>query len=129
MISTNKFEDLIASYETSFTEITEILKALGNAKRLRILVFLLNGPQSYNSIVNELQLKKTAISNHLTHLLNVGLIHRGDYGIYENTEDGIEFLKALERAYQESPSRQIERFERMERRQISSSFLNRFDDI
>jgi DNA-binding HxlR family transcriptional regulator len=113
----------------SFTEITEILKVLGNAKRLKILIYLLNGSQSYNSIVNELQLKKTAISNHLTHLLTVGLIQRGDYGIYEITEDGIEFLKAIERAYQNSPSRQLEKFQKIECRKISQSFLNRFNNL
>ena len=124
---TEKFEDLVISYETSFNEITEILKVLGNGKRLKILIFLLSKPQSYNSIVNELKLKKTAISNHLTHLLNVRLIQRGDYGIYVITEDGIEFLKAIERAYQNSPTRQIERFHKIERRKLSEAFLNRFN--
>lgn len=123
----DSFNDLIKSFEISFEEISKILNVLGNRKRLKILKLLLNGSQSYSSIVNELQLKKTAVSNHLSHLLSVGLIQRGDYGIYEITGDGIEFLKSIESAYQNSPSRQIERFQKIEGRQISKSFLNRFN--
>ena len=122
----NKFDDLIIAYETSFNEITKILKVLGNEKRLKVLVYLLNGSQSYNSIVDEIKLKKTAISNHLTHLLNVGLIQRGDYGIYKITDDGIEFLKAIDYAFQKSPTRQLKTFQELQSRQISNSFLNRF---
>ena len=126
MMLNDTYDDLIKSYEISFEGISEILNVLGNKKRLKILIFLLNRSQSYSSIVNELQLKKTAVSNHLSHLLNVNLIQRGDYGIYEITEDGIGFLKLIESAYQTSPSRQIERFQKIETRQISESFLNRF---
>ena len=123
----DEFADLIMGYEISFPEISEILKVIGNGKRLKILIFLVNGPQSYSSIVNELQLKKTAISNHLSHLLNVKLIKRGEYGIYEITGDGIEFLKAIEKAYHTSPTRQIRKFESLQRRGVSNLFLNRFN--
>ena len=123
---TDKYADLLLTYEMSFAEITQILKVIGNGKRLKILVFLLNKPQSYSSIVKELQLKKTAISNHLSHLLNVNLIKRGEYGIYEITGDGIEFLKGIEQAYHMSPTRQLRKFEELQRRGVSESFLHRF---
>jgi len=126
MINDN-FSDLIASLEISFGELTEIIKALGNESRLKIMILLLSQPQSYSNIVNEINLKKTAISNHLTRLIRVGLIERGDYGIYEITGDGIEFLKAIESSYQNSPSRQLKNFQKIERRKVSESFLNRFN--
>ena len=122
----DKYADLLLTYEMSFAEITQILKVIGNGKRLKILVFLLNKPQSYSSIVKELQLKKTAISNHLSHLLNVNLIKRGEYGIYEISGDGLEFLKAIEQAYQMSPTRQLRKFEDLQTRGVSESFLHRF---
>ena len=121
------YTDLIASFEVSFGELTEILKVIGNDKRLKIMILLLSRPHSYGTIVDELNLKKTAVSNHLTHLIKVGLIERGDYGIYKITGDGEEFLKAIEFAYENSPSRQLEKFQKIERRKVSESFLNRFN--
>jgi len=41
--------------------------------------------------------------------------------------DGIEFIKAIEKAYQISPTRRIKKFEAMQRRSVSTSFLNRFN--
>lgn len=124
MISDN--DELIKSYLESIKEISSILKSLGNRKRLEILIFLLNRPQSYGAIVEKLELKKTAVSNHLSQLLMVRLIEKGDYGIYNISRDGIEFIKAIERAYNTSPTRQTRRFEALQRRSVSNSFLNRF---
>ena len=126
MISENIHDDVIESLKESFLSITLILKSLGNEKRLMILLYLLKGPQSYGSIVNEVNLKKTAVSNHLSHLLNVNLIEKGDYGIYNITGDGIEFIKAIDNAYKKSPTRQMEKFEGLQRRGVSTAFLNRF---
>jgi DNA-binding transcriptional ArsR family regulator len=123
----DKYSDLIVSLEVSLGELTKILKLLGNDKRLKIMILLLSRPHSYSAIVEEINLKKTAISNHLTHLMKGGLIERGDYGIYKITGDGEEFLKAIEFAFQNSPSRQLQRFQKIERRKISKSFLNRFN--
>ena len=126
MITENLYESLIESYRISFNEIATILKALGNEKRLHILLFLLNGSQSYGYIVEELSLKKTAVSNHLSQLLDAKLIRREGSGVYEITGDGLQFIRAIENAYKKSPTRKIEKFESIERRTISKSFLNRF---
>ena len=91
-----------------------------------ILLYLLKGPQSYGAIVKEITLKKTAVSNHLSHLLDNNLIEKGDYGIYNISGDGIAFLKAIDNAYKESPTRQMEKFEGLQRRSVSTAFLNRF---
>jgi DNA-binding transcriptional ArsR family regulator len=126
MISENIHDHLIESFKISFSEITTITKALGNEKRVQILVFLLKGPQSYSKIVKELNLKKTAVSNHLTHLRDVKLIKREGNGVYEITGDGLEFIRAIENAYKKSPTRQLEKFEDLQRRGVSTAFLNRF---
>ena len=106
VISENIHDGIIESLKQSFSSITSILKSLGNEKRLLILIYLLQGPQSYGSIVEEIKLKKTAVSNHLSHLLNVNLIEKGDY--------------------KKSPTRQMEKFEDLQRRSVSPAFLNRF---
>jgi predicted transcriptional regulator len=102
------------------------LKALGNEKRIQILVLLLEGPQSYGTIVQELNLKKTAVSNHLTQLRDVNLIRREGNGVYEITGDGLQFVRGIENAYQKSPTRQAEKFDLLQRRGISESFIERF---
>ena len=126
MISENIYAHLIESFSISFSEITAIMKALGNEKRIQTLMLLLKGPQSYSTIVKELNLKKTAVSNHLTQLREVNLIKREGNGIYEITGDGLEFIRAIENAYKKSPTRQLEKFEDLQRRSVSSAFLNRF---
>ena len=128
MITQNVNEHLIESISLSFSEIVDILKALGNEKIIQILVLLLNGPQSYSIIVEELDLKKTAVSNHLTQLREVNLIKREGNGVYEITGDGLQFIRAIENAYQKSPTRQAEKFDKIERRGISNSFLERFSN-
>ena len=69
--------------------------------------------------------KKTAVSNHLTQLLETNLIEK-DYGIYRISGDGIEFMKAVDSAFQKSPTRQMKKFQDLQSRNISNSFLNRF---
>ncbi|MHA2122889.1 MAG: ArsR family transcriptional regulator [Promethearchaeota archaeon] len=127
MISETIYDDLIASLHESFVDITMILKSLGNEKRMRILLRLLRGPQSYGSIVFSLDLKKTAVSNHLSQLLKTNLIQKEDYGRYSISEDGIEFIKAIEKAYQMSPTRQIKKFEDLQSRGVTDSFRKRFN--
>lgn len=126
MISESIYDTLIKSFRESFSEISLILKTLGNEKRLEILIQLLAGSQSYGSIVEKIELKKTAVSNHLSQLIEANLIERGAYGIYKITGDGIEFIKAIKDAYQISPTRQLKKFESLQRRRVSNSFLNRF---
>ncbi len=126
MITHNVHEHLIESINISFSEIIDILKALGNEKRIQILVLLLEGPKPYSSIVQELELKKTAVSNHLTQLREVNLIKREGNGVYEITGDGLQFVRAIENAFQKSPTRQLEKFESLQRRGISESFIQRF---
>ena len=126
MINHNVNEHLIESINLSFSEIIDILKALGNEKRIQILVLLLKGPQSYSTIVQDLDLKKTAVSNHLTQLREVNLIRREGNGVYEITGDGLQFVRAIENAYHKSPTRQVDKFDLLQRRGISVSFIERF---
>jgi len=126
MNSENPYDDLIGSIEESFKEIVTIAKSLGNEKRLKILIFLLKRTNSFGALMSKINLKKTALSNHLSHLINAKLIEKVDFGVYSITGDGIEFIKAFERAYHQSPSREKKRFKALQTRAISNSFLNRY---
>ena len=106
-------------------EIVSILKTLGNENRVKILLDLLIGSKSFGTLVENLEEKKTAVSNHLTQLIETNLIEK-EYGIYRISGDGIEFMKAINRAFQKSPTRQLKKFQDLQSRKISNSFLNRF---
>jgi predicted transcriptional regulator len=107
-------------------EIVLILKSLGNEFRFQILLQLLTGAKSFGTIVKNINREKTAISNHLTQLIEAKLVEKGDYGVYKISGDGIEFMKAIDSAFQKSPTRQLKRFQDLQSRNISDSFLNRF---
>lgn len=126
MISKNIHDSLIESLIESSIEIVSILKSLGNEYRFQILLQLLTGAKSFGTIVKNINRGKTAISNHLSHLINANLIEKGDYGIYRISGDGIEFMKAIDSAFQQSPTRQLRKFKELQSRKISNSFLNRF---
>ena len=103
----------------SFSEIVSILKSLGNIYRFQILLQLLTGAKSFGTIVKDINREKTAVANHLSHLIKANLIEKGDYGIYRITRDGIEFMKAIDSAFQKSPTRQLKKFQDLQSRKIS----------
>ena len=126
MISVNIHDPLIESLKESSVEIVSILKSLGNEYRFQILLQLLTGTKSFGTIAKNINREKTAISNHLSHLIHTNLIEKGDYGIYKISGDGIEFMKAIDSALQQSPTRQQKKFNELQSRKISNSFLKRF---
>ena len=126
MITENVYESLVDSMSESSMEIVSILKALGNRYRFQILLKLITGAKSFGTIVNSTNREKTAISNHLVHLIEAKLIEKGDYGIYRISEDVIEFMKAIDSEFQKSPTRQLKKFQDLQSRKITKSFLNRF---
>ncbi|MCW4023697.1 MAG: winged helix-turn-helix domain-containing protein [Candidatus Bathyarchaeota archaeon] len=86
----------------SFVDILNIAKAIGNEKRLQILITLQTGPKSFDALKHETQLKKTALSNHLAILIEQELIKKPEHGKYQLTEDGKIFLQAIQTAYNKS---------------------------
>ena len=61
--------------KTEFTELTKILKALGNEKRLQIIQYLASHSSCITgSIVDEIDLAQSTTSQHLRVLKNAGII-------------------------------------------------------
>jgi len=83
----------------SYKDITIILKAAGSSKRLVILAYLLKGPKSFSFMLDRLKVKRTTINHHLDLLLRSKLIEKEEWGRYQITEAGIEFIISIVKSY------------------------------
>lgn len=83
----------------SYKDITMILKAAGSSKRLVILGYLLKGPRSFSFMLDRLKVKRTTITHHLDLLLRSKLIEKEEWGRYQITEAGVEFIVSIIQAY------------------------------
>jgi len=79
----------------AFDDIVSLLGAMGTPSRLRILIALLDTPQTYQALKFVTKLKKSALSSHLVILRDRGLIQKLGHGIYELTEIGQSYLWLL----------------------------------
>ncbi len=124
----DKKNDLDSSKEfllNSFDEIVPILKTIGNSNRFKILILLLEGPLNFQTLLDKLNLKKSALANHLTKLKDNGLIRKVHHGTYSLTEDGSTYVKDIENTYKESRKLEMRRKELEKRRNMTMSFLER----
>ncbi len=118
--------EIIESFEQSFEDILSIIKTIGNDKRLKILISLMTGEKVFDILKQETDLQKTALSNHLTTLINNSLIEKPDYGKYKITSDGKLFIRALEAAYTKSDIWKTKQTELIQKRQFSDKFVESF---
>ena len=109
----------------SFDEIDNILILIAHPTRFKILILLLNGPMSFQSIMGEIKIQKSALANHLTKLKNSYLIEKVQYGTYRLTEDGNKYLEYLELAFKESKMRRKQIEDGKQRLEMTKSFLER----
>ncbi len=125
MIDDKSLDDLNNDLGVWFEEVLSIIKALGNDNRLQVLSLLLSSQQSFQSLMNFTNLKKTALSNHLNKLIENGLILRTDHGVYNITSDGILFLKAILNSYKQS-DHQKEQIRTSSGLKMSNKFIQSF---
>ena len=125
MIDEKSLEELSINLGVWFEEVLSIVKALGNEIRLRVLSLLLQNQQSFQSLMNSTNLKKTALSNHLNRLIENGLILRSDHGVYNITPDGILFLQSVLNSYKQS-DHQIEQIRSADGLKMSNKFIQSF---
>ncbi|KYC46967.1 MAG: Bacterial regulatory protein, arsR family [Candidatus Methanofastidiosum methylothiophilum] len=110
---------------SSFDEIDNILVLIAHPTRFKILILLLNGPMSFQSIMGEIKIQKSALANHLTKLKNSCLIEKVQYGTYRLSEDGNKYLEYLESAFKESKMRRKQIEDSKQRLEMTKSFLER----
>ena len=109
----------------SFDEITAILTAIGHPNRFKILILLLTGPMTFQTLLEEMNLQKSALANHLTHLKNRSLIEKIRHGTYKITNDGKSYIQAIEAASRESKTRREKIRETKQRQELAKTFLER----
>ncbi len=126
MIEKKTPNELKESLEQSFDDILAIIKAMGNQNRLKILITLLSGEKSFQTLMSETNLQKTALSNHLTLLFKKNLIEKPDYGKYKITQDGVEFIRAIQMVWHQSDTQRKKELEIIQGRKLSETFLESF---
>ena len=118
----DKSQELLLS---SFDEIIAILTAMRHPNRFKILILLLKRPMTFQALLDEMNLKKSALANHLTHLKNKSLIEKIQHGTYKITDDGRNYMQAIEATYRESKLRKKKIEETKQREELARSFLER----
>ena len=81
------------------SEITKILRALANEKRMQILIALLEGTKVFSNLQDTTELGKTALSHHLNILVESGVINQVSRGNYELSDDGYNALTSMGDVY------------------------------
>lgn len=124
----DKKSDSTASQEflmDSSDEIVSILKTIAHINRFKILVLLLNGPLSFQTLLEEMDIKKSALANHLTELRNSNLVDKIQHGTYKITENGINYINSIEKIYKENKAIEKRVWESKQRENLTRSFLER----
>ncbi|MBK5115043.1 MAG: winged helix-turn-helix transcriptional regulator [Candidatus Heimdallarchaeota archaeon] len=120
--------ELHESLQRSFNELMLVLKAFGTPNRLKILITLLEGPKTFQELIDSVEIKRTALSNHIVSLKDASLVDKIHHGYYRVTQKGLEFLYAIDKAYQESQTSDALEKESEQRKQLIDTFLRRRED-
>jgi len=93
-------EDLLnKTLEENTEKISEILNALANPIRLRILSRLLDGDTEFSTLQEATGLSKTALIHHLNNLSDTEIIDNPKRGLYRLKEDGKNILASIVDTY------------------------------
>jgi DNA gyrase inhibitor GyrI/DNA-binding HxlR family transcriptional regulator len=101
---TNQGDDEIIETITrqSAMELAEYILAVSHPKRIMVLSLLRKESMDFADLLRKTSIRKTALSNHLTQLIEKRLIHRVSHGHYALTEDGNHILRAILELYKDS---------------------------
>ncbi len=106
----NNYEEIQKLLLDSLNEISNVLKTVSQVKRLQILALMIDGSKKFSFLLSKTEISKTALANHLSTLVDAGLIGKIVRGNYEISRDGVDFLKATVNAYKKSETRkEVER--------------------
>jgi len=109
----------------SFEEITELLKVLSQPNRFKILILLLEGPNNFQTLLTKTKLKKSALANHLTILVDASLVKKVQHGMYKITVDGKNFINSIGETYLKSLVHKKNTEDAEQRYKISRAFIDR----
>lgn len=86
--------------EENTEQLSNILNALANPIRLKILSILLKGETEFSTLQETTELSKTALTHHLTTLTDAQIIENPRRGSYRLREDGENILTNIVDTYQ-----------------------------
>ena len=94
-------DDLLnKTLEENTAQLSNLLNALGNPHRLKILSTLLKGETEFSILQETTELSKTALNHHLTTLTEAQIIENPRRGSYRLREDGEKILTSIVDTYQ-----------------------------
>ena len=94
-------------FEEENRQLAALLRAMAHPKRLHILHDLCTGKKSYAALHTSVDLGKTALANHLTILLNSGLIAKEKRGSYLLSDDGKLLFNSVKDSFDKSKARSL----------------------
>ncbi|MDO8056580.1 MAG: winged helix-turn-helix domain-containing protein, partial [Candidatus Hermodarchaeota archaeon] len=100
-----KLDDIRATVQESKEDLARTLRAVAHPKRLEVLTLLTDATRTFVELLKVTEISRTALANHLQHLITRGLIVRLERGSYQITKDGQELLQAVVEAYVDSQIR------------------------
>jgi predicted transcriptional regulator YdeE/predicted transcriptional regulator len=100
----------------SVEELSDLFKTLYNPKRLELLALLLNEQKEFSNLMEESEVQKSVLGNHLSILLEKNLIKKLDRGVYNITTDGQELLTHIATSFLNAKIREQERLDRQRRK-------------
>lgn len=106
---------------SSFDDILTLLSVLGQSNRLKIVIFLLGGPVTFKTLLEQTGLKKSQLSSHLNQLREISLVSTPSHGTYTLTEKGRSYLRRVSLILDEAGGLETSR----QRVQAARSFLER----
>jgi DNA-binding transcriptional ArsR family regulator len=118
-------EDLQEILTESYEDVSIILKALGTPQRQKILISLLDGPKTFQELMDLVNLGRTALSNHLAILRKASLVGKIHHGYYRITQKGQDFLQAICAAFEHSLTEEAKRKEAEQKKFLMDTFLQR----
>jgi len=95
----------------SFERLANFLKSAAHPARMHVLILLQQGNREFSVLMQQTKLSKTALANHMNHLVQMGLVQRVARGEYTLTVDGKELLNAIVAVYKNSIRREEEQRE------------------
>ncbi|MHA1991387.1 MAG: effector binding domain-containing protein [Candidatus Hodarchaeales archaeon] len=96
--------------ESSSDDIIELLRCLDHPKRFELVIHMLNGkPETFGELLEETDLQKSALANHLSILCDKGLLNKKEKGIYQITFEAYTLLESIAQSFMQSKFREQER--------------------
>jgi DNA gyrase inhibitor GyrI len=97
--SFNSVHDLQEFILMSTHEISSLFKVFNSPKRIEILARLLIDTAYFSELVNETDLQKSSLSNHLISLTDLKLVEKLERGLYTITNSGTQLLETITNLY------------------------------